>query len=192
MLEVEKFIPFRLRKRSKLFTIKTKETINASKQNKLLNRIKPHPASMSAIENAKRYFKVKLNSTSKAKNKIAGCKQDSRGMLATMCAYDRYKEQCKAAVVRSKYNKIIIMLYSEKAPYVGQNVSNNTGMPAERGSRVGHQKISLILWTSFKGLILWSIYCLIVKRDNTLIVLNENTISLRKVLGGQLPTKFLC
>ena len=35
--------------------------------------------------------------TSEVENKIAGCLLDSRGMLATMYACDRYKEQRKRA-----------------------------------------------------------------------------------------------
>ena len=61
VLEVEKCIPCILRKRFKLFRIKPKEIVCDSQQKSLLSRIKPHPASMSAVQNAMRNSKVHIS-----------------------------------------------------------------------------------------------------------------------------------
>ena len=58
MLEVEKFIPFRLRRKSKLFRIDTKEVVCTSKQRSLISRLKPHPALSPDARNAMKNSKV--------------------------------------------------------------------------------------------------------------------------------------
>ena len=58
MLEVEKFIPYRLRKKIGQFRINTKEVVYDSQQKSFINRIKPHPASLSTVKDAKKNAKV--------------------------------------------------------------------------------------------------------------------------------------
>ena len=48
--------------------------------------------------------------TSKVKNKIACCLSDSQEMLGTMYVNERYKERCKGARIRRKYDKIMTIV----------------------------------------------------------------------------------
>lgn len=58
VLEVEKFIPRGLRSHSKLFRIKPKEVLSATKRKTFIDIINPHPASLNAVEKAKINAKV--------------------------------------------------------------------------------------------------------------------------------------
>ena len=57
MLDVEKFIPREFRNH-KIFRNKTREVIRLNKEKTLREYLKPHPANVTAIEEAKKSSKV--------------------------------------------------------------------------------------------------------------------------------------
>jgi len=111
VLEVEKFIPLRLRRKSKLFRIDTKEVVCTSKQRSLISRLKPHPALSPDARNAMKNSKEPLTIV-----------QENTRSLSISVA--ELKSEIKS--IREKFDGMETMLRSLVLQQAGKGALHNT------------------------------------------------------------------
>ena len=95
VLEVEKFIPLRLRRKSKLFRINAKEVVCDSQQKSLIARLKPHPALSPAVRNAMRNSKVSCRLTLCIRSQLVFLKPKFHDQFYMTIFYDKFPCSCR-------------------------------------------------------------------------------------------------